>query len=193
MTSPSAKGPHGFVPVTEPVRAHPQRVPGRSHEKPVVPRGRAFSPVPVALLAAAYFGAAQVGLSLAFVAEQVTAVWPPTGIALAALLLFGSRAWPGITLGAQSFTRSERAAALGVRPPAIRGLVRRHGLAAAGEGRARRFPRETAEALRERLSLGASVQTVNGYPSFPGRRAGAGGAGVRLSGPYILAALREGG
>jgi PAS domain S-box-containing protein len=34
------------------------------------------------------------------VAEQVTAVWPPTGIALAALLLFGSRAWPGIALGA---------------------------------------------------------------------------------------------
>jgi PAS domain S-box-containing protein len=51
-------------------------------------------------LAAAYFGAAKVGLSMAFVAEQVTAVWPPTGIALAALLLFGSRAWPGITLGA---------------------------------------------------------------------------------------------
>ena len=74
MTSPSAKGPHGFVPVTEPVRAHPQRIPGRSHEKPVWPRGRAFDPVPVALLAAAYFGAAQVGLSLAFVAEQVTVV-----------------------------------------------------------------------------------------------------------------------
>ena len=100
MTSPSAKGPHGFVPVTEPVRAHPQRIPGRSHEKPVWPRGRAFDPVPVALLAAAYFGAAQAGLSLAFVAEQVTAVWPPPGIGLAALLLFGSRAWPGITLGA---------------------------------------------------------------------------------------------
>jgi integral membrane sensor domain MASE1 len=54
----------------------------------------------VVLLAAVYLGAAKVGLSMAFVAEQVTAVWPPTGIALAALLLFGYRAWPGIALGA---------------------------------------------------------------------------------------------
>jgi PAS domain S-box-containing protein len=54
----------------------------------------------VALLAAVYFGAAKVSLTMAFVAEQVTAVWPPTGIALAALLLFGYRAWPGIALGA---------------------------------------------------------------------------------------------
>src|ERR1700731_2790877 len=44
--------------------------------------------------------AAKLGLTLAFVAEQVTLVWPPTGIALAALLLFGYRLWPGIALGA---------------------------------------------------------------------------------------------
>src|SRR5262249_21735562 len=52
------------------------------------------------LLAAVYFGAARLGLTMAFVAEQVTAVWPPTGIALAALLFLGYRAWPGIALGA---------------------------------------------------------------------------------------------
>src|SRR5262245_58257536 len=84
----------------ERVRTHPQRIPGPSHDRPVLRYGWAFYSVQVALLAAAYFGAAKVGLSMAFVAEQVTAVWPPTGIALAALLLFGSRAWPGITLGA---------------------------------------------------------------------------------------------
>jgi PAS domain S-box-containing protein len=56
--------------------------------------------VEVAFMAAVYVGAAKLGLTMAFVAEQVTAVWPPTGIALAALLLFGSRAWPGIALGA---------------------------------------------------------------------------------------------
>src|SRR6516164_4136544 len=100
MTSPSGKDPHGFVSVTEPILPHPQCIPGRSHEKPVLPRGRAFYPVQVALLAAVYFGAAKLGLTMAFVAEQVTAVWPPTGIALAALLLFRSRAWPGIALGA---------------------------------------------------------------------------------------------
>jgi integral membrane sensor domain MASE1 len=51
-------------------------------------------------LAAVYFGAAKLGLSMAFVAEQVTPVWPPTGIALAAIVLLGSRVWPGIALGA---------------------------------------------------------------------------------------------
>ena len=71
MTSPGGKDRHGFVAVTEPARAHPQRIPGRSHEKAVWPRGRAFEPVPVALLAAAYFGAAKVGQSIALLPEQV--------------------------------------------------------------------------------------------------------------------------
>jgi signal transduction histidine kinase/integral membrane sensor domain MASE1 len=47
-----------------------------------------------------YIVAAKVGLSLAFVAEQVTAVWPPTGIALAAVLLGGARIAPAIWVGA---------------------------------------------------------------------------------------------
>jgi two-component system sensor kinase FixL len=56
--------------------------------------------VVVALLAAIYFGAAKLGLALAFVNASATAVWPPTGIALAALLVLGNRAWPGVLLGA---------------------------------------------------------------------------------------------
>lgn len=51
-------------------------------------------------LAAVYFGAAKLGLVMAVSAEQVSAVWPPTGVALAALLVFGRRLWPGIWLGA---------------------------------------------------------------------------------------------
>ena len=51
-------------------------------------------------MAAVYFGAAELGLRLALVREQVTPLWPPTGIALACLLLFGVRWWPGVTLGA---------------------------------------------------------------------------------------------
>jgi signal transduction histidine kinase len=47
-----------------------------------------------------YFAAAKAGLLLATVGAQVTLVWPPTGIALAALLLGGSRLWPGVALGA---------------------------------------------------------------------------------------------
>jgi PAS domain S-box-containing protein len=59
-------------------------------------------------LAALYFGAAKVGLSMGVV-EQVSVVWPPTGLALAAILLFGYRVWPGIALGAflANWTASE--------------------------------------------------------------------------------------
>src|SRR6058998_3433140 len=51
-------------------------------------------------LAAIYFVAGKLGLLLAFVHVSATAVWPPTGIALAALLLFGPRVWPGVLIGA---------------------------------------------------------------------------------------------
>jgi signal transduction histidine kinase/ActR/RegA family two-component response regulator len=51
-------------------------------------------------VAAAYFAAARLGFALAVGADQVTAVWPPTGIALAAVLCFGMRAAPGVLLGA---------------------------------------------------------------------------------------------
>jgi len=51
-------------------------------------------------LAAAYVLAAQVGFSFAVVAEQVTTVWAPTGIGLAALLLGGLSLWPAIWVGA---------------------------------------------------------------------------------------------
>ena len=54
----------------------------------------------VLAIAAVYFAAAKLGLTMAFVAEQVTAVWPPAGIGLATLLIFGLRVWPGIMLGA---------------------------------------------------------------------------------------------
>ena len=54
----------------------------------------------IAAVAVAYFAAAKFGLSLAFATKQVTAIWPPTGIALVALIFFGYRVWPGIFLGA---------------------------------------------------------------------------------------------
>lgn len=53
-----------------------------------------------AALAVVYFGAAKLGLRLAYVNPSATAVWAPTGIALAAFLIFGFRIWPGIFLGA---------------------------------------------------------------------------------------------
>jgi PAS domain S-box-containing protein len=55
----------------------------------------------VVATAAVYLVAAKLGLSLAFQVEQVTMVWPPTGIALAAVVLLGPRwTWPGIACGA---------------------------------------------------------------------------------------------
>lgn len=43
---------------------------------------------------------ARLGLQLDPVNRFATLVWPPTGLSLAALLLFGSRLWPGVALGA---------------------------------------------------------------------------------------------
>lgn len=54
----------------------------------------------VALLVALYVGTAKLGLSLHAVGGFATAVWPPTGLALVALVLGGYRLWPGIALGA---------------------------------------------------------------------------------------------
>jgi integral membrane sensor domain MASE1 len=51
-------------------------------------------------LAAIYTLAGKLGLALALVSPSATAVWPPSGIALAAVLIFGPRVWPGIFLGA---------------------------------------------------------------------------------------------
>jgi integral membrane sensor domain MASE1 len=54
----------------------------------------------IAILAAVYFGMARLGILLSIVLGYNTLVWPPTGLALAALLLCGPHLWPGIALGA---------------------------------------------------------------------------------------------
>jgi signal transduction histidine kinase/integral membrane sensor domain MASE1/ActR/RegA family two-component response regulator len=56
----------------------------------------------VALLAVllVYILTGKLGLALAFGHSSATPVWPPAGIALAALLLLGNRVWPVIFLGA---------------------------------------------------------------------------------------------
>ena len=47
-----------------------------------------------------YFAAAEFGLSLASVHTNVSPVWPPTGVAIAALLILGRSFWPAILIGA---------------------------------------------------------------------------------------------
>jgi PAS domain S-box-containing protein len=53
----------------------------------------------IVLLAVVYFAAAKISLLAAIPPGYATAIWPPSGIALAALLLWGTRLWPGIWLG----------------------------------------------------------------------------------------------
>jgi signal transduction histidine kinase len=50
------------------------------------------------LLAAAYYGAAKVGQMLRYTGS-VSAIWPPAGVGIAALYLWGVRWWPGVLLG----------------------------------------------------------------------------------------------
>jgi PAS domain S-box-containing protein len=54
----------------------------------------------VTLLVVLYVTTAKLGLSLHAVGGFATAIWPPTGLALVALVLWGYRVWPAIALGA---------------------------------------------------------------------------------------------
>jgi len=51
------------------------------------------------VLAAAYYIAGKLGAFLAIQPGYATAIWPASGIALAGILLFGYRAWPGVLIG----------------------------------------------------------------------------------------------
>jgi signal transduction histidine kinase len=53
----------------------------------------------VALLAAGYYLAGRIGLELAYLDGAVAAMWPPAGMGLAVLFLYGVRLWPGIVVG----------------------------------------------------------------------------------------------
>src|SRR3954467_13279432 len=55
--------------------------------------------IAVALVAAAYYLAGRLGLELAYLDGAVAALWPPAGLGLAVLFLFGLRLWPGIVIG----------------------------------------------------------------------------------------------
>ena len=62
---------------------------------------RRFLTLPaIGVLTLIYFIAGKVGLKLAFLHASASPVWPPAGIALAALVLLGYRVWPAIFVGA---------------------------------------------------------------------------------------------
>lgn len=69
----------------------------------VAPRPRRDLVVRLGALAAVgvvYYVGARVGLILSLVERNVTPLWPPTGIAVAAFLLVGRSLWPGIAVAA---------------------------------------------------------------------------------------------
>jgi signal transduction histidine kinase len=106
----------------EPVLA-PQRVdtvrevaPARPN-RPADSRSTVRFVIALILLAAIYTAAARAGLVLDAIAGFATLVWAPTGISIAALLLFGFRLWPAIFVGAfvaNSLTGASVLAALGI-------------------------------------------------------------------------------
>lgn len=65
----------------------------------------------------------------------------------------------------EAYTKSELAAALGINRTAIASLMKRHRLVATGHGKARRYPKATVEALREKRPSGVSIKTSNLYLS----------------------------
>ncbi|MBI3896978.1 MAG: MASE1 domain-containing protein [Gammaproteobacteria bacterium] len=85
----------------QPPAARPPVLLGRDRD-PVVGRlqRRAQPALLIATLAVVYILAGKFGLHFAAVHRSASAVWPPTGIALAAVLIFGYRVWPAILLGA---------------------------------------------------------------------------------------------
>src|SRR5262245_21754270 len=54
----------------------------------------------ITLLSLAYTLVGRLGLAMDPVGGFATLVWPPSGIALAALVLYGAKLWPGVALGA---------------------------------------------------------------------------------------------
>ncbi|MEW2106005.1 MULTISPECIES: MASE1 domain-containing protein [unclassified Streptomyces] len=72
----------------------------------VVPRQDLRAPAVYVLqtltVAACYYAGGRLGLlyELRVNGSVVSPIWPPTGIAVASLLILGARVWPGITLGA---------------------------------------------------------------------------------------------
>ena len=61
---------------------------------------RFYTCASILALAGVYFFFGRIGLSLAFVNPSASPVWPPAGLALAAILLWGDRLWWGIFIGA---------------------------------------------------------------------------------------------
>lgn len=70
---------------------------GRRRSRPV--RGVLRTVISGTILTVAYYGAVRIGYLLQYPDANRVALWPAVGIAVAGLLFFGNRVWPGIAVG----------------------------------------------------------------------------------------------
>ena len=84
-----------------PTRSHSRQDVRRRIESLRRARGGALAlyAISVALVALAYYLAGRLGLELAYLDGAVAALWPPAGLGLAVLYLYGVRLWPGVVIG----------------------------------------------------------------------------------------------
>ena len=76
------------------------RDPATRHTPSLVPQSRPARAATLLLVALAYYASARLGLGLSLVEANVTPLWPPTGVAVAALLVLGRRTWPAVAVAA---------------------------------------------------------------------------------------------
>jgi PAS domain S-box-containing protein len=69
-------------------------------DRPAAARARAVLAARMLVVGGVYYGAAKLGLNLSVAHGLITPVWAPTGIALAALVLYGPRLWPAVLVAA---------------------------------------------------------------------------------------------
>ena len=79
------------------IQALPDRAAMRRLSVTLRPRARYITGI--LALALAYYGAAKAGQALSYTGS-VSAIWPPAGLGIAVLYLWGLRWWPGVFLGA---------------------------------------------------------------------------------------------
>ena len=84
----AASFPEGRRSVAERLRAWRETKAGRL----------AWYVVEVGVVTGLYYGAARAGLHLAYLHGSVTALWPPVGVGIAALVIGGPGLWPGIVV-----------------------------------------------------------------------------------------------
>jgi PAS domain S-box-containing protein len=81
-------------------RRGPQKSMVRRSLHAALARRHVRSVVCLLLVGGSYYGAAKLGLSLSVSQGVITPVWPPSGIALASLLILGVRYWPAVAAAA---------------------------------------------------------------------------------------------